>query len=503
MIGSANILAVAPAIYSAGISDKAMMWTDSVFNSLSDEERIAQLFMPVVAPNDSVYGTRKMLQYVTRDHVGGLLVSKGSAVEYAKLVNEAQRLSKVPLLIAIDGEWGVAMRVNDAITFPRNLTLGAVSDDKILYEYGKEVARQCRLLGINIDFAPVLDVNSNPDNPVIGNRAYGENPVNVAAKGVAFAKGMESGGVLPVAKHFPGHGSTSEDSHATLPVVDKSLAEINFVDLVPFKMYINSRLGGMLTAHLNIPAWSTGESASSLTPAIVTDCLKKELGFEGLIFTDALTMKGAVAKNKSVCVEALRAGNDILLSPAHISKEIKAIKTAIADGYLDSASVYNRVKKVLNYKYVLGAVDFTPIDTINLKHRINTVQADNLKKRIHESAVTIVSDSLRLIGSSSAKPHIIYIANESQLLDKSFIDKLSGNEHMIVVAMINPYELADIAPLLNRGNVSLIVAYNNNAYARRAVQNVIEGKASASGTLPVTISGLAKAGTGINIEKQK
>lgn len=502
MAHSVTTDALTPEIYAARISEKSLYWTDSVFNSLSEDDRIAQLFMPVVAPSDSAYGMKNMLQFVTHNHVGGLLISKGNAAEYAAMVNEAQKLSKVPLLIAIDGEWGVSMRVSDAIRFPRNLTLGAISDDKLLFEYGQEVARQCKLLGVNIDFAPVIDVNSNPDNPVIGDRAYGENPLNVAAKGVAFAKGLESMGILSVAKHFPGHGSTSEDSHATLPVVDKSLAEINFVDLLPFKMYINSRLGGILTAHLNIPAWDTWQSASSLSSAIVTDLLKKELNFDGIIFTDALTMKGAVTNNNSVCVEALRAGNDILLSPANISQEIKAIKTALSEGILDSTSINTRIKKVLNYKYLLGAVDFTPIDTVNIINRINSANAENLKTKIYKAAVTIVKDPLHLIGNLSDKSHVIYITSESQLHDKTVIDRLSTDSPIVVVAMINPYSLAKIAPILCKNNVSLIVTYNNNLQARKAAIDVIDGKLGASGTLPVTITGLAKAGTGIKLNKR-
>ncbi|MGN0231214.1 MAG: glycoside hydrolase family 3 N-terminal domain-containing protein, partial [Muribaculaceae bacterium] len=222
-------------------------WVDSVFFQLNEREKVSQLMMPVLAPADTVNLEGNLKILVGEEHVGGLLVSKGTAAQYAATVNRAQELSKVPLMISIDGEWGVSMRVTDALLFPRNLIVGAVADDHLVYQYGREIARQCRLLGINVDFAPVLDVNTNPLNPVIGDRSLGESARNVYRKGLTIAKGIEDGGVLSVAKHFPGHGSTSEDSHKTLPVVDKSLRDLQMVDLLPFRKYIDSGLGGVLT----------------------------------------------------------------------------------------------------------------------------------------------------------------------------------------------------------------------------------------------------------------
>lgn len=487
--------AIQPTIISGNTAKGASEWADSVYASLNPRQRIGQLFMPVVAPGDTVYGLSNMIHYVKNNQVGGLLVSKGTAKEYATLVNEAQKLSKVPLLIAIDGEWGVSMRVSDAIVFPRNLSLGAINDELLLYEYGKEVGRECRELGIHIDFAPVMDVNSNPDNPVIGNRSYGEQTTNVTRKGISFAKGLEDMNVLSVAKHFPGHGSTSEDSHSTLPLVDKSRTELKIIDLLPFREYINARLGGMLNGHLNIPAFGTSDIPSSLNPVIVTDLLKHELGFEGLVFTDALTMKGATT-DKSVCVEALKAGNDILLSPARISTEITNIINAVNSGELDSAKIATQIKKILTYKYALGANRHKPIHLDGIESRINTSEALSLKNKLIQASITIIKDPHNLIGKKSART--IYITDNSQSQKEYLRLEIEKGGNLIVVACLGPYEFSNFAQMIAQNdNISVILAYNNTAAARNAAQKVISGELKASGILPVSIPGFARAGTEI------
>ena len=267
-------------------------WVDSVFNSLSAEGRIGQLIVAAVTPRSNDATREAVRRLVSQNLVGGLIYEGSTIAEQAEVTNLAQSLAAVPLMITIDGEWGLGMRLKEVPNFQRNLILGALDDDMLLYEYGREVARQCRRMGIQVNFAPVLDVNDNPLNPVIGDRSFGESPELVARHAIAFARGLEDGGVMAVGKHFPGHGSSSEDSHKTLPVINKSMQEINTCELVPFRKFIEAGLSGILTAHLLVPAIDKGKAPTSLSAGCVTDVLRRDLQFDGLIFTDALNMKG-------------------------------------------------------------------------------------------------------------------------------------------------------------------------------------------------------------------
>ena len=311
-------------------------WVDSVFDSLSPEARIGQLIVAAVTPSGNEATRDLVRRLVTQNMVGGLIYENSSMADQAAVTNLAQSLAAVPLMITIDGEWGLGMRLKEVPNFPRNLILGAFDNDVLLYEYGREVARQCRLMGIQVNFAPVLDVNDNPLNPVIGNRSFGESPELVARHAIAFARGLEDGGVMAVGKHFPGHGNSSEDSHKTLPVINKTMQEINTCELVPFRRFIDAGLSGILTAHLLVPAIDGGTAPTSLSSGCINDVLRDQLDFNGLIFTDALNMKGATQLLKgSACVNALLAGNDVLLMPENIGDEIAAVKAAVANGTLN------------------------------------------------------------------------------------------------------------------------------------------------------------------------
>ena len=298
-------------IFSGVDSVKMELWVDSVYTSLDLRARVGQLIMPIIYPR--VTDTELLLARLKKEQWGGILFQKGMLADQRTLTIRLQQASPTPLLIALDGEWGLYMRLKDAPQYPRNRGLGDAGDLKLIEAYGAEVARQCQLMGIHINFAPVVDVNINPKNPVIGTRSFGTSPQHVAACALAYARGLEMGGVLSVAKHFPGHGDTHEDSHKTLPIVSASKARMKAVELFPFREYFASGFGGVMTAHLSVPSYDASGRASSLSKPITTTLLREEMGFRGLVFTDALEMKGAqTGAVSSVAVAALKAGNDIL-----------------------------------------------------------------------------------------------------------------------------------------------------------------------------------------------
>lgn len=339
-----------------GTSDTAEMnrWADSVYRAMSPRQRLAQLIMPIVYPSDDEGRIRAEELRVQRHQWGGILYQRGLLHEQATMDRRLQQASATPMLIALDGEWGLFMRLKDAPRYPRNMGLGMHADEQLLYNYGREVARQCRLMGIQVNFAPTIDVNINPKNPVIGTRSFGDDPKAVARMSLAYAQGLEDGGVLSVAKHFPGHGDTSEDSHKTLPVVSADKVRMARVELYPFEQYIREGFGGIMTAHLRVPAYEPRPIPSSLSPAIVTDLLQVRMGFGGLIFTDGLEMKGVHGSGMgNIGVAALKAGNDILLGPPSAEAQLDALVEAYQSGQLDHELIRLKVMKVLYYKWRL------------------------------------------------------------------------------------------------------------------------------------------------------
>ena len=327
-------------------------WVDSVYQSLDQRGRVGQLIMPIIYPKPE--DTEVLLGRLKREQWGGILFQKGLLADQRRLTIRLQQASQVPLLIALDGEWGLNMRLKDAPRYPRNLLLSKKKNFVFFYNYGREIARQCRLMGIHINFAPVLDVNSNPKNPVIGSRSFGSSPQLVAGLGRAYALGLETSGVLSVAKHFPGHGDTSEDSHKTLPTVTASRERMQEIELAPFRTYIEERFGGIMTAHLRVPAYDPSGRPASLSAPITTELLRKEMDFDGLVFTDALEMKGAQTSGvTSVAVAALQAGNDILLGPSHPTQALDEIIAALKSGELTEAMIEAKCRRVLAFKYAL------------------------------------------------------------------------------------------------------------------------------------------------------
>jgi beta-N-acetylhexosaminidase len=261
-------------------------WVDNIYESLSLTEKVGQLYMVQVMSNQDKASKEKIIKLIKEHQIGGIIYSLGGPVRQAKLDNELQSLSKIPMLIGMDAEWGLSMRLDSTYAFPWNMSLGAIKNNKLIEQTGKHIGEHCKRLGVHFNFAPVVDINTNPKNPIIGNRSFGEDRDNVTEKASAFMKGMQSAGVLANAKHFPGHGDTDSDSHKTLPTISFNEKRIDSIELYPYKKLITEGLSSVMVAHLNVPSLEPRSGyPSSLSKHIVTDILKERLGFQGLIFT--------------------------------------------------------------------------------------------------------------------------------------------------------------------------------------------------------------------------
>ena len=372
-------------------------WVDSVYNQMSLEQRVGQLFIFTIAPQLNK-SNENLLKKVVKDYqIGGLLFSGGEVANQVKLTNMAQNWAKLPLMITFDGEWGLSMRLKNTPKFPRNMVLGCITDETLLYAYGMEMGRACREMGIHVNFAPVGDVNTNPNNPVINTRSFGESPYNVADKVIAYGKGLESQNVLSVTKHFPGHGDTNVDSHKALPVLPFSRERLDSIELYPFKALTEAKLSGVMVGHLDVAALGTrsGE-ASSLSRLVVQNTLVDSIGFNGLIFTDALAMRGA-GSSGGVCLRAIQAGNDMLLSPPQVKRELDLVLAAIKKGELSESIIQEKCKKILTYKYALGLNKPQEIRLSGLIQRINKPEATELINRLEIAAITLIKNEGRTL----------------------------------------------------------------------------------------------------------
>lgn len=375
-------------------------WVDSVMKKLTPDERIGQLFMVAAFSNKDARHTAEIVSLIKNNKIGGLIFMQGGPVRQAKLTNKYQKLSKVPLMIAMDAEFGLAMRLDSTVQFPREMTMGAIPNDSLIYQMGAEMARECKRLGVQVSFSPVADVNNNPANPVIGTRSFGENKLLVAKKAAMYMKGLQDNGVLACGKHFPGHGDTDSDSHKTLPVITKSREQMDTLELYPFRELIAQGLGSMMVAHLFIPAYDTTENtATTLSKNVVTGLLKEQLGFKGLVFTDALNMKGVSKFNGpgEVDVKALIAGNDVLLFSGDVPKAIAMIKAAIAKGEITQDEIDAHCRKILAAKQWCGLDKKKTIKTQHLFDDLNTMQAELIRRNILEQAITLLKNDNTLI----------------------------------------------------------------------------------------------------------
>lgn len=530
---------------------RAEVWADSVYNTLSERERVAQLIFGTVNPADGDASKAVIRRFVKTDGCGGLLFSGGTYAQYAAMIDYAQSIAEVPLLITFDGEWGLNMRIKEAPQFPKNMALGAITDYRLLYEYGKEMARESRLLGVNVNFAPDADVNSNPSNPVIGQRSFGEDPLRVAKASTAYSLGLEDGGVQAVAKHFPGHGDTDVDSHKALPTVGHSRAMLDSTDLVPFRDFIEAGASGIMVGHIAVPALDASGAPASLSKKISTGLLRDKLGFTGLVYTDALAMRGAVdTKGRNVALAALDAGADVLLNPTHPSKALEAIMTAINKDEISKDIIEERCKRLLRYKYLLDAGLRPAGDAAALRKLINTPQADNLIKRLAAASITVLKDKNGILPLDPAKAKRVAVVNIGAGADNDFIStcrlytetevhytsgeafstaslgKINACDAIIVavyndrqatrtafaqlvkaadrpvigVFMVNPYKMAKFSASLPSLD-AIVLAYEDIAAERVSAAEAIFGGISVSGRLPVNLKGIARAGDGISYEK--
>jgi beta-N-acetylhexosaminidase len=378
-------------------------WADSVIKTLNPDERIGQLFM-VAAYSDTASihkdDSIKLSKLIDEQKIGGLIFFKGTPARQAWLCNYYQSISTVPMLIGMDAEWGLAMRLDSVPRFPFQMTLGAMDDNSLIFKMGAEIAKECKRLGVQVDFAPVVDINDNPKNPVIGMRSFGEDKKHVTNMGLAYMNGLQSEDVLACAKHFPGHGDTKTDSHLSLPVVDYPVTRLDTLELYPFESVFNGGMGSTMVAHLYIPSLdSTPNQASTLSTKIVDSLLKKQLNFQGLIFTDALNMKG-VSKYYPpgiVDVKALLAGNDVLLFSEDVPKAIEEIKVAIKDKKITQDEIDAHCRKILMVKAWTGLSHYRPIILKNLTKDLNSKDADFINRQMAEKCITILSNQKDII----------------------------------------------------------------------------------------------------------
>jgi beta-glucosidase-like glycosyl hydrolase/CubicO group peptidase (beta-lactamase class C family) len=391
--------------FSHALDFKESAWVDSVYNSMPDTLRIAQLMTIRATDERSPKYEQEVEGLVKRYQVGGICLFQGSPEMLAELTNRCQAASSVPLMVSIDAEWGLGMRLKETtIAYPKQLMLGAIQDNYLVYEFGAEVGRQCKRMGIHLNFAPVADINNNPENPVINDRSFGEDRSNVTAKCIEYMRGMQAAGIMACAKHFPGHGDTNTDSHLDLPVIAHNLQRLDSLELYPFRAMARSGIGSFMVAHLNIPALDNRPNRpTTLSRAAIYDLLRTKMGYDGLIVTDAMEMQG-VAKYFApglAEVEALKAGNDVILLPGDVGAAIKAVQNALNTGEYARAEFEVSVKRVLRAKYRLGLTKPQRVDLNNLRQDLNRPQAQLLKRKLIENALTLVRDAQNLVGFDS------------------------------------------------------------------------------------------------------
>ena len=529
-------------------------WVDSILNSMTVDQKMGQLFMIQAYSNLDTVHENKIKEMIQKYHVGNLIFMQGTPSKQVQLTNTYQSLSKIPLMIGFDGEWGLDMRLQNTYKFPWNMTLGAIQDNTLIRKFGEHLGRHAKRVGIHVNFAPVVDINTNPLNPIIGNRSFGEDKQNVTQKAIAFSQGMQSEGVLANAKHFPGHGDTATDSHLKLPVLTFNRQRLDSVELYPYKRVFDAGMASVMTAHLSIPVLeSNPKLPTSLSPSVVTDLLKEKLGFLGLIFTDGLNMKGAADYSSSAEIDlaAVLAGNDVLLIPQDVPATISLMKNSIQTGALSPERIDESVRKILLAKYKVGLHLYKPIDTLNLVKDLNTIEDEVLHRKLVKNSITIIKNKKNILPVEDLKKHkkIAYVAlgddtgdqfldalakyskihkvdsnNLNEVLDtlkdfdlvvvgfhksnahpwKSYefsnqelvwLHEISRKNKTILTVFASPYSLLNIKSFANLEAV--LVAYQNSEIAQEITAQTIFGAIEASGKLPISIKNEFPVGTGI------
>ncbi len=537
---------------------KQKQWVDSIMKNMTVEEKIGQLFMIQAYSNREAKHERQIANMITKYHVGNLIFMKGTPEKQVKLTNTYQKLTKkVPLLIGFDGEWGLDMRLKNTYRFPWNMTLGAIQNDSLIESLGKRIGEQCKRVGIHMNFAPVVDINTNADNPIIGNRSFGEEKENVARKSVAFTKGMQSVGVLANAKHFPGHGDTATDSHKMLPTINFSKQRIDSIELYPFRKQFDAGVASVMTAHLSIPSLEPNTNLpSSLSKNVVTGLLQEKLGFQGLILTDGLNMKGAAdyATAAEINLATFLAGNDMLLIPQDIPNTVALFKNSLDKGTLSQERLNLSVSKILKAKYLVGLHEYKPIVEENLISELNTIEDEVLHRKLIKNSISIIRDTKGnlpikylenkkiayvSLGDSKGSDFVEmlknytkvdvvsdkHIANLQKKLKKYnvviigfhksnanpwksykfsnkdlvWLQEIARENNVILDVFANPYSLLKIKTFTNIE--SIIVSYQNSKLAQELSAQALFGAIPITGKLPVSIHEDFKVGDGFTLKE--
>ena len=419
-------------------------WVENTLKSMTIDEKIGQLFMPRGNYSGKGYDQQKIMNWVKEYHLGGIVFFAGQPSVQAQITNDLQAISKVPMFIGQDFEWGLAMRLDSTPRFPYQMALGAMPQQEDLIEaMGREMGRECNRMGVHINYAPVVDVNNNPNNPVINFRSFGEDKFNVTKKALAYMRGLQSQNIIATAKHFPGHGDTGVDSHYDLPLIAHDKTRLNNIELYPYKELIKNGLSGIMTAHLSIPALdSTKNLASTLSPKIVSDLLREELGFQGLIFTDAMDMVGAVKyfPNGEAIVKAILAGNDVIETFEDVPTAFKAVKKAYTEGVLTETEINKRVRKILMAKSWVGLDKYKPIKIAGLVKDLNTIEADLLNRQMAEATLTLVKNQNDLIPIKDLTQKIAVVSIDAN--EMTTFQKMAAN-YTAVDAFLLPQNAPD------------------------------------------------------------
>lgn len=529
-------------------------WVDSVFNKLNRRQKIAQMFFVRAHTNLGKAYEDSIANVIKKEHIGGLVFFQGGPGRQAILTNQYQSVSRVPLLIASDGEWGLGMRLDSTISYPYQMALGAIQDKELIYQMGLEVAKDYKRIGMHMNLAPDVDVNNNPKNPVINYRSFGENKYNVATKAGEYMRGMQDGGLLVSLKHFPGHGDTDVDSHYDLPQLKFTKARLDSLEIYPFRELIRQGAAGVMIAHMNIPALdNTPNMPSTLSKPIVTGILKEELGFKGLIISDAMGMKGVVKyfKDGEADVMGVIAGNDILELSENSDRAIKLVRKAVRQDRISMDRIDESVKKILTAKYWAGLSVRDSINERNVLADVNRPGSQVLLQKLADASMTLLRGKANISRLSKDRRTVIislgtpgvtefqrdlgayyknsvfytldrnanaasiakvlrYINVFDQVIVgihdtrirpgngiilsndlKMFIKDMSLS-NAIFALFANPYNLSALPGLEN--SKGLIVAYQKEDFMQKAASSVIKNQLIPTGRLPVTVNSFFKYG---------
>ncbi len=533
---------------SAAEIKKANEWVNKTYQSLSQDEKLGQLFIIALYTNKDENHINSVRNIILKEKIGGLILMQDDAAREINLVNEFQQKSKIPLMIGMDAEWGLFQRIATAHKFPWAMTLGAIQDKTLITEMAAKIAEDCKRMGINWDFAPVVDVNTNPNNPIIGNRSFGSEVTNVVSSALAYSNGLQDHNILAAIKHFPGHGDTDQDSHLDLPVISHSVKRLNEIEIAPFKALMDKGIGGVMVAHLYVPALeNTKGIPASISKNIITGILKEQLGYKGLIITDALNMGAVANKFKAGELDAMafKAGNDIMLFSQDVATGKKLIQQAIDKGEISRDRVEESVKKILLTKYYLGLNQYEPRNPANIIEDLNNESHQKIVQKMYSNALTLIKDEQKLLPLNCKETYYYVPLEEAPY--QTFLDQLNSNATVIVkktseISTIpakskvivgfhkdnstayKPYKisanskkiLADLSKshdvILNvfgsayalkdvdiSKTSTVLVSYENNEDSMIATAKAFNGQTRIWGKLPVLVNDNLKAGMGMEL----